>query len=57
MIAIPESEQARIARELQQEEIVRLARNIEDETLTRHDNDYKETIHDLSLQLASTKIK
>lgn len=55
MIAIPESEQDRITRELRQEDLVRDARNIEDAMLTECDNDFKDCIHKMALEVAVLK--
>lgn len=57
MIAIPSEQQNRIAQELRQEELVKLARNIEDEFLTKAENDYKLCIHNMSLELAKERMK
>lgn len=48
MIAIPEREQLRIAKELREESVVYHAKQLEDLALTKADNDYKLAIHILS---------
>jgi hypothetical protein len=57
MIAVPEEIQHRIARELRQEEVIKLARHIEDRVLTKTDNDFRLAIHELSLELAELMVR
>lgn len=56
-IAISDSEQTRIARELRQDEVIRVARNLEDEALTKTDNDFRLAIHELAIMVAETRVK
>lgn len=57
MIAIPQTETERIARELRQEQLIKLARNIEDEFLTRAEQDYKICIHNMALEIAKRRME
>ena len=56
-LAIPESEQTRIARELRQDEVIRVARNIEDELLEKHREDWRMAVHEMALMVAETRVQ